>query len=380
MGRLPRLRVLLIVLEHAIWWRRARHVSYCIQLGLEEGLDANDVEYFTLTTPWLDRAPEICAGMRFDQVWIDIVQSHLGDKVLCNSRILDWLAEVAPVRLGFIPESLDYASGEKGLRPHLRQRRRNVESRIAYLTHVAACDEADVARINAQGLAPAMWWPQAVPERFICEADLTPPNHYAVFGGAVYGERAAWLKHPELKALMVHLPPPESAVLRPLQFEALHLSAGLLSRLYPAEASLILSRYLDRLRVIRRQAFAQWISGLQAGCAVVNLPHFVKTYAGRVVEGMAAGRPVISWEIPDRPRNTALFEANREILLFSRDAPTQLAEHIRHIRREPGFAQQLVERARRKLRRFHTLEKRVQHILRWLEAGDEPDYDDGSVP
>jgi glycosyltransferase involved in cell wall biosynthesis len=134
------------------------------------------------------------------------------------------------------------------------------------------------------------------------------------------------------------------------------------------------------LRIIRRQAFAQWISGLQAGCAVVNLPHFVKTYAGRVVEGMAAGRPVISWEIPDRPRNTALFEANREILLFSRDVPTQLAEHIRHIRREPGFAQQLVERARRKLRRFHTLEKRVQHILRWLEAGDEPDYDDGSVP
>lgn len=372
MGKQPRLRVLLIVLEHVIWWRRARHVSYCVQLGLEEGLHTNDVEYFTLTTPWLDRAPEICAGKRFDQVWIDIVQSNLGDRVFREPKILEWVADLAPVRVGLIPESLDYAPNEKGLRPHLRQRRRNVESRIEYLTHVVACDEADAARINAQGLAPAMWWPQAVPERLIFEADLPHPHPSAVFGGAVYGERASWLKHPELKALLVHLPPPEAAVLWPLQFEALHLSAGLCSRLHPADASLILSGYLDRLRHLRRQAFAQWISGLQKGSAVVNLPHRVKTYAGRVVEGMAAGRPVISWEIPDRPQNKALFEAGREILLFPTDDPTQLAEHIRHIQREPDFARYLVKNGQAKVKQFHTLEKRVRHILHWIDTGNQP--------
>lgn len=369
-----RLRVMLIVLEFYTWWQ-ARHVSYSAQLGLEEGLQANGVDCFTLTTPWLGRAPEICAGQHFDQVWIDIVQSKLGDKVFRDQRLLEWLADLAPVRVGFLPESLDYTPEEKGLRSVLRHRRHNVESRIKYLTHVVACDEEDAKRINSQGLVPAMWWPQAVPERLIREAGVSLPKPYAIFGGAVYGERAHWLKRPELKGLLVHIPPPESAILVPFQFETLQLAAHVHSRFRPPRTDHVLSGYLHRLRYIRRRAFEKWITGLQEGCAVVNLPHLVKTYAGRVVEGMAAGRPVISWDIPDRPRNRALFEDGREILLFPQEKPLQLVEHIQRMQREPDFARRLVRNAQRKLKRFHTLENRVGHILRWLETDEQPVYD-----
>lgn len=372
MSRRPKLRVLLIVLEHLIWWRRARHVSYCIQLGFEEGLEANDVEYFTLTTPWLAHAPEICAGMHFDQVWIDVIQSYLGETIFQDERLLEWLAHVAPVRVGLVPETLQFPLEEK-VRSHLRRRWRVVENQLSYLTHVVACDEADVARINAQG-TPALWWPQAVPERLIDNTVLPPQKPYAIFGGAVYGERLSLLHHPQLQGLLVRLPPPEAAVLRPFQFEMLHFFSLLASHFQSARRRQILSRYLAELRRIRRQAFGQWIAGLKTGCAVVNLPHRVKTYAGRVVEGMAAGRPVISWEIPDRPHNRMLFEPEREILLFSPENPLQLAEHIRRLQREPELARQLVQRGQAKVKEFHTLEKRVRHILHWLETGDQPTY------
>jgi hypothetical protein len=373
-----RLRVLLIILEFNTW-KRARHVSYGAQLGLEEGLRANGVAGLTLTTPWLGRARELCAGQHFDQVWIDIVQSDRGDALFGNSTFLEWIAQLAPVRVGFLPESLEHTPEEQAVLPILRYRPRNVKDRLQYLTHVVACDERDVDRLNGLGQLPALWWPQAIPARSICEASLPAPRPYGVFGGYVYGDRARWLKRPELKGTLVHLPPPEAATPYPLQFDLLHLALNLSSLRRRILGPETLQRYLDRLRQLRRQMFAQWLAGLQTGCAVVNLPHFVKTYAGRVVEGMAAGRPVISWDIPDRPRNRGLFEHGREILLFSKENPLELAEHIRRLQYEPVFARQLVEKAQRKVKQLHTLEKRVQHILRWLETGDEPDYGDAAL-
>src|SRR5438067_9752015 len=109
---------------------------------------------------------------------------------------------------------------------------------------------------------------------------------------------------------------------------------------------------MEMLRRVRRELFSQFLEGLQAGSAVVNLPHLVKAYAGRVVEGMAAGRPVVSWDLPDRPRNRALFEEDQEILLFQRDQPEHLAEHLRRLRADPQLGQSLADNARRKVRRL----------------------------
>ena len=360
-----KLRVLLIELEFTTW-RTARHWSYASQLGIEEGLRANGVEYFTITTPWLSQAQKICIGKHFDQVWIEIVHYDY------NKAFLEWVAGLAPVRIGLMAESLEYYPEEYAVFPILKERRNKVEGRFKYITHVVAGDEKDVDNINRRGQVPAFWWPQAVPERFICKQATMGLNRYAVFSGALYGERSSWIECPDLKGLLVHLPSSEHASVYPVLFDKLHgairrfLRSGL-----PGQNS-VLPVYLYFLRCIRRRCFALWLEEMRTGCAVVNLPHYVKSYPGRVVEAMAGGQPVISWEISNRPRTKALFEDGVEILLYSN--PTELAAQIQRVLSNPDFGQRIAENARRKLMCFHTIEKRVQQILNWVEAGELPTY------
>ena len=89
---------------------------------------------------------------------------------------------------------------------------------------------------------------------------------------------------------------------------------------------------------------------------------------------MAAGRPVISWEIPGRPRNKALFEDGHEIVLFSENAPEQLASQIERVAGDRSFSQRIVVAARKKIRQFHTSEIRVRQILDWITNGTAPRY------
>ena len=161
---------------------------------------------------------------------------------------------------------------------------------------------------------------------------------------------------------------------RPFLFIALHLPLlAPLHFLVPVRHA-NLCTYLVRLRYVRERCFANWLKALQTGRAIVNLPHLVKTYAGRVVEGMAAGRPVLSWEIPERPRNKALFEDGKEILLFPNNNPHYLADQLERILRDHDLSQRLVANARKKLRRFHTAEIRVRQILDWVTGGRVPQY------
>lgn len=102
---------------------------------------------------------------------------------------------------------------------------------------------------------------------------------------------------------------------------------------------------------------------MQSGCAVVNLPSFFKGYAGRVIEGMAAGCPVISWRIPDRPQTEALFKDNEEILLYNKEEPEDLARQIRHIQTETGLASRLNANSRQKIMHNHTIERRIEQII-----------------
>ena len=132
------------------------------------------------------------------------------------------------------------------------------------------------------------------------------------------------------------------------------------------------SVYLNAVRRIRKRSYVRWLRGLQSGVAVVNLPHFVKSYTPRVIEGMAAGRPVLSWEIPNRPRSKAMFEDGQEILLFN--TPDELADHIQRLQSDAVLAQTITENARRRIRQFHTTDKRVRQILDWIESGKEPTY------
>ena len=90
--------------------------------------------------------------------------------------------------------------------------------------------------------------------------------------------------------------------------------------------------------------------------------------------GCAAGRPVVSWEITDRPRTRQLFAEGEEILLFPKENSAALVAQLRRLRREPDLARRLAEQARTKLLRLHTVETRVRQIIDWIELGLEPDF------
>lgn len=359
-------RVLFLPLE-PVAWAVARHHSYSAQLAFEEGFAAAGLSFLTITTPWFRRAREICAGRRFDQVWVEIARHESLDE-----DWLEWVASLAPVRVGLMAESLEYSAEEAAMWDELKHRKAKAQSRLRFMTHVLACDERDVEQLSGM---PAMWWPQAVPRRFIREPTAPPRRRAALFCGGVYGVRQQWLQDPRLRGLLAQQPSPEKGTPYPALFDELSRNAQRFARRAYLPGCRPAHRvYVSCLRWIRRRCFARWLASLEAGCAVVNLPALLKTYAGRVVEGMAAGRPVISWEIPDRPRVKRLFEDGTEILLFPKHSPEVLAEQIERVLRDPGLAEGIAARARQKILRYHTVEERVRQILAWVEAGDPPSY------
>ena len=120
------------------------------------------------------------------------------------------------------------------------------------------------------------------------------------------------------------------------------------------------------------------MEGLQKSFAQVNLPSIYKCYAGRVVESMAAGRPVISWA-PPRERTRALFAPGHEIELFEREDANGLAQAILRLQENPEAARQMAEQARLKVLRHHTVEVRMRQVLDWLARGDLPNYGENNT-
>ena len=370
------LRVLYIPLEFKTW-QNASHFPYSGNYGFEEGFAPNGVEFLTIPalyettsseqTSWLNHSRELCAGKYFDQVWLEIVHSRL------DEDFLDWTTTIAPVRIGFIWESCEMHPDELVNNPEgVKIRRINLERNLKFVTHVVAIDEKDVEKFNAHGSVKAKWlWDAGiVPERFICkELPPTPaPNNCGVFYGALYGERKKWLEHHALKDLLVRpVASLEYTSNLPGLFDKLNATSEAFLKEDNAVTFDFFTTYIDSLRVIRRECFSLWLKGLSMGAAIVNLPQFGKGYASRVLEGMAAGRPVISCEIPDRPKTKALFEDGKEILLYKGDNPCQLAEHIQRILRDPDFARRISANAIKKLKNFHTMETLVRQILDWIE-------------
>lgn len=360
-------RIVFFSLEFGDWQNESKW-PYNALFGLEEGLQACGIEPLVIPTPWLPRAQAICAGQRFDQVWIELVHQNV-----LHPGWLQWMAELAPVRVAFMPESLVYTADELAVMPGLTLRRHGIETRLRYVTHVLAVDENDVHTLNARGSLRALWWPMSVPERAVARPGCV--SGPAVFPGTPYGKRQEFLAHPSLQGRLVHLAPPEAQTILPLMFDGLQAAAMRFAESGLTDWQHSFPEYIHQLRRIRRSIFDLWLAGIATGSALVNLPHMVKTYASRVYEGMAAGRPVISWDVPERPRNRALFENGSEILLFEQDSPEQVAEHIARIQQEPAFGERIARNANRKLLRRHTAEQRVHQILDWIDSGAEPVYD-----
>lgn len=364
-------------MEFTQWWE-ARPWAYTGGLGLVEGLAAHGVETFILPAfgrvhprsagSWLSRAEGICRGKQFDQVWVWLVH------VPYDQSFFDWLSGLAPVRLGLVCESLEYEPHEYAEYPELVGRWDRVAQQMRGLTHVTAVDERDVERIRAEGIARAVWWPPCVPRRCVFTGYAPSASDAAAFYGGQYPKRQGLLRHPEVQGLLALPQPPEDGTDYPARFDELHRAT--MDDLQGGRASdeQALSRYVEALRSLRQGVFSLWLEALRQWSAILNPPAYFKGYAGRVIEAMAAGRPVIAAEISNRPRTRALFEDGREILLFDGGSPAQLAERIRSLQRDPDFGRRIADNARERVLRHHTAENRVRQILDWIHTGSEPDY------
>ena len=364
-------------------WATARPWTYSGSFAIREGLIANGYDCVTVPviaeTPcvsplsWVSHAQRCLEGRQFDQVWIWLVHTQL------DSATLEWIAGLAPVRVGVLMESLRYEEEDYQWAPHLRQRQALVEQQIRYLTHVLAPDELDAEDLNARSVKPALWWPPVVCERYIAFPSDAPLYRSGVFHGTPYGPRQRWIEHPRLKDCLSFSKPPSPLTANQQLFDKLQDAAAqfLASGLPVSQTEIDL--YAQKLQEIRAAEFADWMKHLPEWAAIVNLPSLARFYGGRVFEGMAAGRPVLSWAVPNHPRNTSLFEDEREILLFPKDNPDALADALHRVLKDTTFAHRIARAASRKLRRYHTAEYRIRQTLAWIEKGDAPDYGCASI-
>lgn len=354
-------RILFLPAEF-LYWLQARSFAYTAQLAFEEGFEANGATVETIPFHWWAAARDLVKGRTFDQVWVHPLYFPT------NEGFKEWVTGLAPVRVGLLTESLGYTEKELSQYPVFARHAENLERWLPHLTHVLAVDETDVISLRGAG-HEAMWWVTAVPERFVARGASEPALNRAIFIGALYGERMAWLARPDLRNALVRQPSPERFTTIPAQFGSINILSTIAARAplirdRPRARALHLATHL--LRMTRRNVFARYLERIRLGAACVNLPSAAKTYPGRVVEAMAAGRPVISWKVPDRPRNAALFEDGTEILLYTSDDPGGLARHIDHVLSDPEYRRYLEANAREKILRYHTIERRVGEVFRWV--------------
>jgi GT2 family glycosyltransferase/SAM-dependent methyltransferase/thioredoxin-like negative regulator of GroEL len=317
---------------------------------------------------WLFQARKLLEGKRFDQVWVWLVHSQL------DEACLEWLSTLAPIRVGVLMESLQYDEDDYRHVPQLRGRQALVERQIRYMTHVLAPDELDAELLNARRIARALWWPCMVPSRTITVPAAMPSQRRGVFHGTPYGARQQWIGEPSLRDVMTFERPVNPPTHYQTLFDRLQEAAAQFVRSGQAVTDAKLQEYVGALQDIRAGEFSEWLASLAQWPAIVNLPSLAKFYGGRVFEGMAVGRPVVSWAIPNRPKNRALFEDGGEIVLFDKDDPQSLARQLGPLLRDEALRDSLASRAQERLRQFHTAERRLHDTLEWIRTGGEPNY------
>jgi len=367
---------ILYVQHDMLVWASARQWSYTTHMAYVEGLRSAGHEVLVLFTSCWAWSRQVVGAHRFDQVWVNDVTHILGQRpaweapAALTEADFAWLAGLAPVRVGIVMETLHYEPADYAEVPELGRRVPLMQRAVLpHVTHFCVADENDVRHVENWG-AQAAWTPAHVPRRFFRRSAplLDAP---AVFIGSAYNRRAKYLRNPRLAGLLEFRVPGEHATALPGLFDQLNnpVRHALLSEPYRQAEH---TQFVDTVQQVRAKLFDLFLDGLAGGLATVNLPSFVKAYAGRVIESMAIGQPVISWRIPDHPQTDHLFREDEHILIFDGDDPERLAAQIERLRREPGLAQGLGERSRANALAHHTSEHRVAQILAWVQTGITP--------
>lgn len=344
-------RILYLSLEFPTWNQGAHSWSYAASLAYAEALAKAGAEVTVINSPCVPYHEKILRGRRFDQVWFHCHPRHMDD-----FGFRQWVSDIAPIRLMLCGESVSFTPAQMEADPWFASHVRNYQRWLPHVTHVAFVDPDDAAACTEK---PAMWWKQAVPRALVRPVNRHPRNPAAVFVGTLYAPRDRWVA--DLGGLIDKVESPESDVFQ-WTFEKSHEwiqqrfdRAGSKN---PWWGKLAHGGYNRLQGALRRHAFGNFLASIRQGVAVVNLPSMVKTYSGRVLEGMAAGRPVLT---PAIGKAHQFFEDDVEILHY-RDAE-ELAYKIRLLKASPEHAIDVASRARAAILRDHTVETRAAQLL-----------------
>jgi len=368
---------ILYVQHDMLVWFTARSWSYTTHMAYVEGLRAAGHEVLVLFTSCWAWSRRVVGDHRFDQVWINDVTHILGDRGATAPPPLGevdfaWLASLAPVRVGIVMESMYYDPADYVEVPELG-RRVPLMQRIVlpHVTHFAVVDENDVRHIENMG-AQAVWTPCHVPRRFFRSGtpDTTRP---AAFIGSAYGRRTKYQQNERLRGLLEFRASTEHSTDLPTVFDQFNgeVRQALLGNHYRQSDY---EHFVDTMWHLRAKLFDIYLESLAGSLATVNLPSFFKSYAGRVVESMAVGQPVVTWRTADRAQTARLFREGEEILFFDGDEPDRLAASLERLRDEPGLAGRIGARALLNATTHHTSEHRVAQIVEWIRTGIVPRY------
>lgn len=369
---MSRPRALILMLEFSSW-SVAKPLSYTASYAYEDGLrskgfDCTVLPCFADLNPnyadlWYQTVQKQFDGERYDQVWIWLI--HLNPP----QHFMEWLASIAPIRVGVLIESLTYSDEDKSIHDHFNTRWPILRSQIPYLTHILTADEADENLIIDSTGCPAKWTPTSIPARFLdTEEETYPRKGPPAFLGTLYEKRAALLSHPSLAGLVSLPKEAESATSIPERFD--EISRSLLRDIFSqsAHSARLLPKHYDALRMVREESFLVLLKEFRSWIGILNLPSYFRGLTGRVFEAIAVGTPVITWVIPDRPRANSLFANGIEILQFDPTSPADLRQKLRRLSDDYDYAVAIASRAREKLISNHSSEIRTQETLLWISS------------
>ena len=319
----------------------ARKFPYPLGVGMIEGF--KDIAHITIPVFYNMRLQKgaletIIGDTKFDQIWLEVVHSQVSDE------LLDWLTTLAPIRVGFMVESLTMHPDEFISSPVGAQRRiDNFNQKLQYLTHCVVTDERDLAACHM----PTMLGIASVPQRLIRTPSGTADD--AIFYGTLYGDRGNQIKNLEY-ALNINPPSAEDATNLPQAFN-----------------NLLVNEWLDyddfytNWYQTRQALYSVWINHLYnlPGCGFLNPRHRTSVLSSRVIEGMAAGKPTISPLMNNAVDD--LFTDGEDILYYESDFG--LLECLVNLKVDSKLRFRIAEAARVNLLDNHTTEHRVKQVI-----------------
>ena len=195
------LRALLIQLEFPTW-ETARPWTYSANFAIQEGLRANGVECVTVpviarttcgsSDSWVYHAKKVLAGERFDQVWLWLVHTPL------DEATLEWVAGLAPVRVGILMESLRYEAEDYAWAPQLKLRQGQLDAQLPY-PHTSSLPMSRMRLSECARPCQSTLVATDGAGTFHHHFAHTPSRQHAVFHGTPYGRRQDWVNHVALE-------------------------------------------------------------------------------------------------------------------------------------------------------------------------------------